>query len=170
MLDPLDPLDPRARLKPTSDTALAERPPEGRSVPHAADPRDWLGEDEREVLVALAAAQLRYGEAAEALAYLMVARRLFPGDEDILRLTADALLKLGRTDEADAVLTELERMRPGPLAMLTRALVNLARSDLAAARRAFGRFRESEDESATRQWNAHVAAWGEENWGEGNGR
>ena len=116
-----------------------------------ADGVELLDED-REILVALAAFQLRYGEDAEALAYLLAARTVFPDDADVLRLLAHALVKLGRTDEADEVLTELDRVaRPTPpLALLSRALVRLAQGRMAEARRLFDRYRDARDDARDR--------------------
>ena len=104
-----------------------------------------LLDEDRDLLVALAAFQLRYGEDAEALAYLLAARTVFPGDADVLRLLAHALVKLGRTDEADEVLGELDRVaRPTPpLAILSRALVRLAQGRVDEARRLFDRYRDA---------------------------
>ena len=103
-----------------------------------------LTDEDRDLLVALAAFQLRYGEDAEALAYLLAARAVFPGDADVLRLLAHALARVGRTDDADEVLTELERLvRPMPaMALLSRALVRLAQGRGGEARRLFAQYRE----------------------------
>ena len=103
-----------------------------------------LTDEDRDLLVAIAAFQLRYGEDAEALAYLLAARAVFPGDADVLRLLAHALVKVGRAEEADGVLAELDRVvrPPPPLALLSRALVRLAQGRLAEARRLFAQYRE----------------------------
>ena len=162
-----DPLDPRSygtrAGEASPDGTLPEgRPPARRAAappptdPYAADPYDpeiagdgqALDDEDRELLVALAAMQLRYGEAAEAVAYLMAARRIFPGDADVLRLLADALLKLGRVDEADEVLSELDRLparRRPTVALLTRALVRLAQGRGGEARRLFSQYRDARD-------------------------
>ena len=119
--------------------------PEGVASETEVAAEAGLGDEDRDLLVALAAFQLRYGEAAEALAYLMAARRLFPGDADVLRLSADALIQLGRVDEADDALAELERLnrRPNALALLSRALVRLAQGRTQEARRLFRDYRDA---------------------------
>ena len=153
-----DPLDPLARGVPARASTKVEAPPfdgiDPDDLPHGLsadamvgtlDDDVALGDEERDVLVALAAFQLRYGEAAEALAYLMAARKLFPRDADVLRLCADALVRLGRVDEADETLRELDRItrRPHPLATLSRALVRLAQGRAQEARRLFKDYREA---------------------------
>ena len=147
-----DPLDPLARAaSPVPNRARAAAPPMDAD-PLALDPAagevevELLDED-RELLVALAAFQLRYGEDAEALAYLLAARAVFPDDADVLRLLAHALVRVGRTDEADEVLAELDRVaRPTPpLAILSRALVRLAQGRMDEARRLFDRYRDARD-------------------------
>lgn len=158
----IDPLDPRARA---ASVPAASPAPSGRArapaPPMDADPLSLDGspgpdgvevellDEDRELLVALAAFQLRYGEDAEALAYLLAARTVFPDDADVLRLLAHALVKLGRTDEADEVLAELDRIaRPTPpLAILSRALVRLAQGRLDEARRLFDRYRDARDDA-----------------------
>ena len=154
---PLDPLDPRSRSG-ASDASVPARA-QASAPPMDADPLDLDGvasgevellDEDRELLVALAAFQLRYGEDAEALAYLLAARAVFPGDPDVLRLLAHALVKLDRTEEADEVLTELDRVaRPTPpLAILSRALVRLAQGRMDEARRLFDRYRDARDHAA----------------------
>lgn len=172
MADPVDPLDPLARLvrpdqkRPDQARPDAE-PPRARTPapPMEADPLAYgdgddlydggeaapavpadveLTAEDRDLLVALAAFQLRYGEDAEALAYLLAARLVFPDDADVLRLLAHALVKVGRTEEADEALAALDRIvRPAPpLALLSRALVRLAQGRVAEARRLFAQYRE----------------------------
>lgn len=153
-----DPLDPLARSVPARASTQVEAPPfdgiDPDDLPHGLsanamvgtlDDDIALGDEERDVLVALAAFQLRYGEVAEALAYLMAARKLFPRDADVLRLCADALVRLDRVDEADEALRELDRItrRPHPLATLSRALVRLAQGRAQEARRLFKDYREA---------------------------
>ena len=106
-----------------------------------------LGDEDRDLLVALAAFQLRYGEAAEALAYLVAARVIFPGDAEITRLTADALIALDRVDEAEEVLGEMSpaARRRSPLAALSLALVRLAQGRSGEARRLFLQYRDARE-------------------------
>ena len=157
-----DPLDPLARLTraraeappmdadplPTPRSAVPMPSPASSALaadaPGIGAPDMELTEDDRDLLVALAAFQLRYGEDAEALAYLLAARLVFPADADVLRLLAHALVKLERAEEADAVLAELDRLaRPvPPLALLSRALVRLAQGHVGEARRLFAQYRE----------------------------
>ena len=159
-----DPLDPRSYGARPSGAARALAPapplddplgpagaPARADGPDAHDAGVALADEDRELLVALAAMQLRYGEAAEAVAYLMAARRIFEGDADILRLLADALVKLDRIEEADAVLSELDALparRRQPVALLTRALVRLAQGRGSEARRLFRQYRDARDHAA----------------------
>lgn len=160
-----DPLDPLARQPAREDTLVApplDADPDAGIIASLDDDL-VLGDDERDVLVALAAFQLRYGEAAEALAYLMAARKLFPRDPDILRLSADALVQLGRVDEADETLAELARItrRPHPLALLSRALVRLAQGRGQEARRLFREYRDAthNDDALTDTGRTPAARW-----------
>ena len=149
MNDPLDPRSYGARPSvPVPSRVRAPAPPledglpQGDTVDHAAG----LEADDRDLLVALAAMQLRYGEDAEAVAYLMAARRVFPGDADVLRLLADALLKLDRVEEAAEVLAELDALparRRQPVALMTKALVRLAQGRASEARRLFQQYRDA---------------------------
>ena len=146
---PIDPAD-GFRADPlapaTGDASLGGPPRDDPSHDDTSldDPSLDLTAEDRDLLVALAAFQLRYGEDAEALAYLLAARLVFPSDADVLRLLAHALVKVGRADEADEVLAELDRVvrPPPPLALLSRALVRLAQGRLAEARRLFAQYRE----------------------------
>ena len=152
---PVDPLDPLASLtRARGETREVETPPLDAPEP-AYDDYDAVDDDgdgaggtalpdeDRDLLVALAAFQLRYGEAAEALAYLMAARAIFPGDPDVTRLTADALIALDRVDEADEVLSEMSpaARKRSPLASLSLSLVRLAQGRSAEARRLFMQYR-----------------------------
>ena len=147
-----DPLDPRSYGARPSAPATRERAPapalDETYDAVADDPADALADEDRDLLVALAAMQLRYGEAAEAVAYLMAARLIFPRDPDVLRLLADALVRLDRIDEADEVLSELDSLparRRQPIALVTRALVRLAQGRASEARRLFRQYRDSRD-------------------------
>ena len=143
-----DPLDPRSY---GADPATGAPARETAHAPPLADDlvgEPPLGEEDRDLLVALAAMQLRYGEAAEAVAYLMAARLIFPRDPDVLRLLADALVRLDRIDEADEVLSELDALparRRQPIALVTRALVRLAQGRASEARRLFRQYRDARD-------------------------
>ena len=153
--DPLDPRSYGADPAPVAPgRARAPAPPLDDAPPYGADEFEGaLHDEDRELLVALAAMQLRYGEAAEAVAYLLAAKRIFPRDADVLRLLADALLKLERVDEADAVLSELDalpaRARPS-VTLLTRALVRLAQGRGQEARRLFRQYRDARERDGGR--------------------
>ena len=150
---PIDPLDPLASLTQSRATNVAAPALDAPDPVYSEQPDDdgfvsladdvGLGDEDRDLLVALAAFQLRYGEAAEALAYLMAARAIFPGDPDITRLTADALIALDRVDEADEVLAEMgpAARKRSPLAALSLSLVRLAQGRSAEARRLFMQYR-----------------------------
>ena len=154
MSKPVDPLDPLASLTQARTTRVATPPldasePDGAldysgiAMPDDIAAEAGLGDEDRDLLVALAAFQLRYGEAAEALAYLMAARAIFPADPDVTRLTADALIALDRVDEADEVLGEMSALarKRSPLAALSLALVRLAQGRSGEARRLFMQYR-----------------------------
>ncbi|MEO0327121.1 MAG: tetratricopeptide repeat protein [Pseudomonadota bacterium] len=70
--------------------------------------RPKLDVAERETLLALAAVQIRYGRPAEAVPYLMMVRKTNPEDINAARLLARALMKLGRWEQADFILQEIE--------------------------------------------------------------
>ena len=147
MSDPLDPRSYGAQPSGMPARARAPAPPlDDAAAGPGAEGAPELEADDRDLLVALAAMQLRYGEDAEAVAYLMAARRVFPGDADVLRLLADALLKLERVDEAAEVLAELEALparRRQPIALMTKALVRLAQGRASEARRLFQQYRDA---------------------------
>lgn len=119
---------PAVTAAATADTAAARGP--------AA-----LAERDIDLLASLAAMQIRYGRPEEAIAYLMGLRRMRPGNGKILRLTALALMKLGRWDEAEILLGELEEAQGGSsrVSALWRALILLKRNRFADARQWFWR-------------------------------
>ena len=95
-------------------------------------------------LRSLAAYQLRYGQTDEAIALLLVNRRLWPEDADTLRLLAQGLLKTGHTDAAETILDELDELDPraskSDQPMLLRSVVLLRRMKMTEARKAFLQF------------------------------
>ncbi|EFO28567.1 putative TPR domain-containing protein [Roseibium sp. TrichSKD4] len=100
-----------------------------------------LTEEDCRALKSLAAYQLRYGETDEAIALLLVNRRLWPEDMDTLRLLAQALLKTGHTDAAETILDELDDLDPraakSDKPLLLRSVVLLRRMKMTEARKAF---------------------------------
>ncbi|WP_150524798.1 tetratricopeptide repeat protein [Roseibium sediminis] len=103
-----------------------------------------LTEDDCRTLRSLAAYQLRYGQTDEAIALLLVNRRLWPEDTDTLRLLAQGLLKTGHTDAAETILDELDELDPrssrSDQPMLLRSVVLLRRMKMTEARKAFLQF------------------------------
>ncbi len=93
-------------------------------------------------LCALAALQLRYGKPQEAAGYLMALRRMQPRNPQVLRLLAISLMKLGRWQEAELILDELDAASPGSERSLPlwRSLIRFRTNRLAEAREWFHKF------------------------------
>ena len=94
------------------------------------------------MLCALAALQLRYGKPQEAAGYLMALRRIQPRNCQVLRLLAICLMKLGRWQEAELILDELDAASPGAERSLAlwRSLIRFRTGRLAEARDWFHKF------------------------------
>jgi predicted Zn-dependent protease len=112
-----------------------------RDIAPAPVPLALEAEDFR-LLCALAAMQLRYGKPQEAAGYLMALRRIQPRNAQVLRLLAIALMKLGRWQEAELILDELDSASPGGERSLPlwRSLIRFRTNRLAEAREWFHKF------------------------------
>lgn len=112
----------------------------------AATPPLVLAEDDRRLLLALAALHIEHGRPEEALTLLQLVDRLAPRDPQTLRLMTLAFVRLGDEAGADAALgaylATAEAARGDPRRELLRALTLLVKADLPAARAAFARFLE----------------------------
>jgi Flp pilus assembly protein TadD len=123
----LRPAVPQA-ARPVRDNAPAY-------VPLALEAEDFR------LLCALAALQLRYGKPQEAAGYLMALRRLQPRNGQVLRLLAISLMKLGRWQEAETILDELDAASPGERSLpLWRSLIRFNTNRFAEARDWFHKF------------------------------
>ncbi len=107
-----------------------------------------FSEQEAGTLRALSALQIKYGHAGEAVPYLMMLRRTNPDDLNASRLLAKALMKLGRWDQADLILAELEKStevgrdeEAHGLVMLYRGIAAFKTRRLADARNWLAKFR-----------------------------
>jgi hypothetical protein len=69
---------------------------------HHSDP--VLNTEDRDILRALAAAQIRYGRPSEAVPYLMMLRKTDEQDRESSRLLALAFMKLGHWKQAEVIL------------------------------------------------------------------
>lgn len=108
-----------------------------------------LSDEEVATLRALAALQIKYGHATEAVPYLMLIRKTNPEDVDSIQLLAKSLMRLNRWDEADVILAELQNM-PGAdtqseghrLVYLYRSIAAFKTRRVAEARSLLARFRD----------------------------
>jgi predicted Zn-dependent protease len=120
---------PQPPSRPVRETAPA-------NIPLALEAEDFR------LLCALAALQLRYGKPQEAAGYLMALRRMQPRNGQVLRLLAISLMKLGRWQEAELILDELDAANPGSERSLPlwRSLIRFRTNRLAEARDWFHKF------------------------------
>ena len=93
---------------------------------------------------ALAAFQLRYGKAEEALAILQLSNRLWPEDRQTLRLLTQAFIQVGDWDSADMTETAYRRLsapvRPSRLDYLRQAIIHFGCLRMFEARASFQDF------------------------------
>jgi hypothetical protein len=96
------------------------------------------------VVRALAAYQLRYGFAEEAIVLLLVARRLWPADIPTLTLLAQALLLARHDISAEVILIDSarrdRRMADPAQSLLSRSILLLRRLKVPEARQMFLQF------------------------------
>jgi len=97
-----------------------------------------LGAPERAVMNALAAYQLRYGKANEALAILQVVNRLWPEDVQTLRLLTQGFLVAEDYEAAEmtqqALLRRSGRAKPSRADQIRKAILDFGRGRIAEAR------------------------------------
>lgn len=108
-------------------------------------PLTW---SDQQMLCALSAMQIRYGRANEAIAYLMMIRKINPKNVECSRLLALAFMRLNRWAEAEAMVEEYDYLQKGnsngPLdgiVLLYRSLVSFKTNRIADAKAWFGKFR-----------------------------
>lgn len=108
-------------------------------------PLTW---SDQQMLCALSAMQVRYGRSAEAIPYLMMIRKINPGNLECIRLLALAFMRLNRWQEAEAMVEELDYLQKansgnviGGLVLLYRSLVSFKTNKIAEAKSWFGKFR-----------------------------
>lgn len=108
-------------------------------------PLTW---SDQQMLCALSAMQIRYGRANEAIAYLMMIRKINPKNVECSRLLALAFMRLERWAEAEAMVEEYDYLQKGnsngPLdgiVLLYRSLVSFKTNRIADAKAWFGKFR-----------------------------
>lgn len=107
-----------------------------------------LNPNDPDSLMALAKAQVRFGDYADAVANAEHARRLHPlAPEYYTYVHAQALYAAGRPDEADAVLGECLLRAPQEAdCLLIRAAVQVERGEIEAARATMARLRQAKPE------------------------
>jgi hypothetical protein len=100
-----------------------------------------LGAHERAIMNGIAAFQLRYGASEEALAILQLCNRLWPEDQQTLRLLTQAFIQIEDWASADMTETALRRLSaPGTMERLDhlrRAIIHFGCLRLAEARASF---------------------------------
>jgi tetratricopeptide (TPR) repeat protein len=103
-----------------------------------------ITEEDRLLINAIAAFQLRYGKTSEAIALLQIVNRLWPEDVQTLRLLTQALLHAEDYDTAEMTETALQRLtplsRPVRADFLRQAILHHGRKRFAEARRALVEF------------------------------
>lgn len=108
-------------------------------------PLTW---SDQQMLCALSAMQIRYGRANEAIAYLMMIRKINPKNVECSRLLALAFMRLNRWAEAEAMVEEYDYLQKGNsngpidgIVLLYRSLVSFKTNRIADAKAWFGKFR-----------------------------
>ncbi|MCB1459460.1 MAG: hypothetical protein KDJ48_09410 [Nitratireductor sp.] len=147
-----------ALLLKSEPSAAAITPPVGmnRQMQPAAAPRmtgasrlrPQFSDEDLDMARSLSALHIRYGIAHEAVPYLMMIRRERPQDIETTRLLALAMLKLGKWNEADHLLSELDVLAArsgnpdgfGRLEALWRSLVLFKTNRFREARDWFSKF------------------------------
>jgi len=101
-----------------------------------------LGSEDRRLILALAAQQIRYGHPEEAIAFLMAMRKSGPGDPQTVKLLAAALIKAAHWAEAEVILGELSALVPRStrISALYRSLIAFHLSRLSEASAWFAKF------------------------------
>lgn len=108
-------------------------------------PLTW---SDQQMLCALSAMQIRYGRPAEAIPYLMMIRKINPSNVESTRLLALSFMRLGRWQEAEVMVEELDYLQKSTangvvdgLVLLYRSLVSFKTNKIADAKSWFGKFR-----------------------------
>jgi tetratricopeptide (TPR) repeat protein len=103
-----------------------------------------LTEEDRLLINAIAAFQLRYGKTSEAIALLQIVNRLWPEDVQTLRLLTQALLLAEDYDAAEMTESALQRLnslsRPIRADYLRQAILHHGKQRFAEAKRAITEF------------------------------
>lgn len=136
------PQDPHAHRAPGMRPIKGTAGPGMGATQRAQNPNAAISDRDIDFLTSLAAMQIQYGQPHEAVAYLMCVRRMRPGNTDILRLLAIALMKMEAWNEAGAILDEMESLHggEGTIIYLYRAIIRFRVSDLFGAKQLFARF------------------------------
>lgn len=136
------PQDPHAHRAPGMRPIKGTAGPGMGTAQRSQSSNAAISDRDIDFLMALAAMQIQYGQPHEAVAYLMCVRRMRPGNTDILRLLALALMKMEAWNEAGTILDEMESLHggEGTIIYLYRAIIRFRVSDLFGAKQLFARF------------------------------
>ncbi|MEM7289690.1 MAG: tetratricopeptide repeat protein, partial [Pseudomonadota bacterium] len=136
-----------AEIVSSAQLKFTAEPSQEKVQPSVQFPAVVLEEGDRDTLSSLAAIQIRYNKPSEAVPYLMMLRKTDPYDARAARLLALALIKMGKWEQAETVLADMEGLvetpEPHVSGLLTfyRSIVAFKQSKFSAARHWFQRFR-----------------------------